>query len=93
MGAIFQNLSPSVTLKMGSRSSKYNQFFYMLQQYRCTSLVKIHLFILEIPCSQAIFQQSEPSCDLENELKVINSNHQNLISSFPGLNDIDVQVW
>ena len=27
MGAIFQNLSPSVTLKMGSRAPKSNQFF------------------------------------------------------------------
>ena len=26
IGAIFQNLSPSVTLKMGSRSPKSNQF-------------------------------------------------------------------
>ena len=34
------NLSLSVTLKMGSRSPKSNQFFSMSQQYSCTSLVK-----------------------------------------------------
>ena len=64
MGAIFQNLSPSVTLKMGSRSPKSNQFLSLFQQYSCTSLVKIHPFILEIGCRKATFQ-SEPSCDLE----------------------------
>ena len=64
------NLSLSVTLKMGSRSPKSNQFFSMSQQYRCTSLVKIHPFIQEIGCRQAIFQQSKPSCDLENGVKV-----------------------
>ena len=36
------NLSLSVTLKMGSRSTKSNQFFSMSQQLRCRSLVKIH---------------------------------------------------
>ena len=48
----------------------------MSQQYRCTSLVKIYLFILEIGCRQAIFQQSEPSCDFENGngIKVTKSN-------------------
>ena len=59
------NLSPPVTLKTGSSSPKSNQFFFMSQQYRCTSLVKIHSFILEIGCRQAIFKQSEPSCDLK----------------------------
>ena len=72
--AIFlNNLSPCVTLKMGSRSPKSNQFFSMSQQYRCTSLVKIHPFILEIGCKQAIFQLSEPTCDLENGVKVTKS--------------------
>ena len=70
MGAIFQNLSPSVTLKMGSRSPKSNQFLSLSQQYSCTSLVKIQPFILEIGCRKAIFQQSEPSCVLENRVKV-----------------------
>ena len=70
MGAIFQNLSPSVNLKMGSRSPKSNQFLSLSQQYSCTSLVKIHPFILEIVCRKAIFQQSEPSCDLGNGVKV-----------------------
>ena len=31
---------------------------------------KIHPFIQEIGCRQAIFQQSEPSRDLENGVKV-----------------------
>ena len=44
MGAIFQNLRPSVTLKMGSRSPKSNQFLSRSQQYSCTSLVKINSF-------------------------------------------------
>ena len=39
MGAIFQNLSPSLTLKMGSRSPKSNQFLSLSQQYSCTSLI------------------------------------------------------
>ena len=72
------NLRPPVTLKIGSRSPKSNKFLFMSQQYRCTSLVKIHPFILEIGCRQAIFQQSEPSCDLEKW----GQGHQNLISFF-----------
>ena len=59
---------------MGSWSPKSKRFFSISQQYRCTSLVKIHPFILEIGCRQAIFQQSEPSCDLENGVKVTKSN-------------------
>ena len=70
MGAIFQNLGPRVTLKMGSRSSKSDQFLSLSQQYSCTNLVKIHPFILETGCRKAIFQQSEPSCDIENGVKV-----------------------
>ena len=62
------NLSPPVTLKMGSRSLKSNQFFYM------SSIVDVQVwsksFLQEIGCGQAIFQQSKPSCDLENEVKV-----------------------
>ena len=38
-------LSLSMTLKMGSRSSKSNPFFSMSQRLRCRSLVKIHSFI------------------------------------------------
>ena len=71
------NLSPPVTLKMGSRSPKSNQFFYMSQQYRCASLVKIYSFLQEIGCRQAIFQQSKPSkpsCDLENGSRSPKSN-------------------
>ena len=56
------NLSPPVTLKMGLRSPKSNQFFYMSQQYRCASLVKIYSFLQE---KQAIFQQSKPSWTLK----------------------------
>ena len=48
------NLSPPVTLKMGSRSPKSNQYFC-----RCASLVKIYSFLQEIECGQAIFQQSK----------------------------------
>ena len=65
------NLSPPVILKMGSRSHKSNQFFFILLQYSCASLVKIHPFLHEIGCRQAIFQQSKPLCDLENGVKVI----------------------
>ena len=67
---IFKYLSPTVTLKMGSRSPKSNQFFFMPQQYSCESLVKIHLFLNDIGCQQAIFQQSKPLCDLENGVKI-----------------------
>ena len=52
------NLSLKVTLKIGSRSPKSNQFFSMSWQYSCASLVKIHPFIQEIGCRQAIFQLS-----------------------------------
>ena len=64
-GPFFQNLSPSVTLKIGSRSLKSNQFLSLPKQYSCTSLVKIHPFILEIGCRKAIFQQSEPPVTLK----------------------------
>ena len=67
---------------------KSKQFFSMSQQYRYTSLVKIHPFILEIWCRQAIFQQSEPSCDL----KKWGQGHQNLNNYFPCHTNIDVQV-
>ena len=66
--AIFQNLSPCLILKMGSRSPKSNQFLSLSQQYSCVGLVKIHPSIQEIGCRQAIFQQSEPS--FENGVKV-----------------------
>ena len=69
-----RNLSPPVTLKMGSRSPKYNQFFNMSQHCRSASLIKIYSFLQEIGCGQAIFQQSKPSCDLENEVTVKKSN-------------------
>ena len=68
--AIFQNLNPHENLKMGWRSSKLNQFLSLSQQYSCASLVKIYPFIQEIGCIYAISQQSEPSCDLENGVKV-----------------------
>ena len=44
-----------MTLKMASRSPRSNQFFFMSQQYNCASLVKIHPFLHEIGCRQAIF--------------------------------------
>ena len=50
-GKPFSNdLSLRTTLKMGSRSLKSNQFFYMSQQYRCVSLAKIHPFVRETVC-------------------------------------------
>ena len=49
------NLTLTVILKMGSRSPKSNQVFSMSQQYSCTSLVKIRLFIQEIGCIQNHF--------------------------------------
>ena len=67
----FNNLSPSVTLKMESRSPKSNQFFFLSQQYSCASLVKIHSVLHVLGCRQAIFQQSKPLCDLENGVMVI----------------------
>ena len=67
------NLCLSVTLKMGSRPSKSKQFFSMSQQLRCTSLVKIHPFIQETGCRQAMFQQFKPYCYLENGSKSPNS--------------------
>ena len=63
--AIFQQSKPLCDLEMGSRSPKFNQFFSMSQQYRCTSLVKILPFILEIGCRQSIFQQCEPPVTLK----------------------------
>ena len=83
------NLSSPVTLKMGSRSPKSNQFFNMSQHCTCASLVKIYSFLQETGCGQAIFQQSKPSCDLENR----GQGHQNLISSFTCPSNVDVQVW
>ena len=65
MGAIFQNLSPSVTLKMESRSPKSNRFLSLSQQNSCTSLVKIHPFLHEIGCRQAIFNNLSPCVTLK----------------------------
>ena len=58
--------------KMGPRSPKSNQFLSLSQQYSCASSVKIkiHPFIQETGCRQAIFQQSKPLRDLENKVKV-----------------------
>ena len=65
-GKLFSNnLSLSLTLKMGSRSSKSNHFFSMSQQYRCTSLVKIHTFIQETGCRQAISNNLSPHVTLK----------------------------
>ena len=46
------NLSPPVTLKMGSRSPKSNQHFSPSQWYICVSLAKIRPFNKEIECGQ-----------------------------------------
>ena len=46
------NLSPPVTLKMGSRSPKSNQHFPPSQWYICVSLAKICLFNKETECGQ-----------------------------------------
>ena len=89
MWAIFQNLSFRVTLKMRSKSSKSNQFLSLSQQYSCASLVKIHPFILERGCRQAFFQQSEPSCDLENGVKITKIQ----LVLFHVTKNIDVHVW
>ena len=86
---IFQQSEPSC--EMGWRSPKSNQFFFMSQQYSSASLVKIHPFLHEIGCRQAIFQaifqQSKPLWPWK-----WGQGHQNLISSFPCHNNIDVQV-
>ena len=71
---LFKNLSPCVTIKMGQRSPKSYQFFSMSQQYRCTGLVKIHLFILEIGCRKAIFKQSEIPVTLKMGSRSLKSN-------------------
>ena len=80
MGAIFQNLSPSVTLKMGSRSPKSNQFLSLSQQQSCT-------FGQNPSIHSGDRMQKSHSCDLENQ------GLQNLISSFSCHNNIVVQVW
>ena len=36
-GGLFHNLSPTVTLKMRSRSPKSNQFLSLSQQYSCNT--------------------------------------------------------
>ena len=58
-------LKPCVTLKIRSISPKSIQFLSMSKQYSYASLVKIHPYLQETGCRQAIFQQSKPSCDLE----------------------------
>ena len=58
------NLSPPVTLKMGSRSPKSNQYFYKSKHCRCASSVKIYSFLQEMGCGQTIFQQSSPPLTL-----------------------------
>ena len=65
MGVFFQNLSPSVTLKMGSRSPKSNQFLSLSQQYSCTNLVKIHPFILKIGSQKTFSNNLSPPVTLK----------------------------
>ena len=75
MGAIFQNLSPSVTLKMGSRSPKSNQFLSLSQQYSCTNLVKIHPFILEMGAQKTFSNKLSPPVTLKIRSRSPKSNH------------------
>ena len=87
--SFFNNLSLCVTLKMWSRSPKFNQFFSMSQQHRYTSLVKINQFILETGCRQAIFQQSEPPPPPPSPHLPKGQGQQNLISSCSSLNNVN----
>ena len=74
MRAIFHNLSPSLTLKMGSRSPKSNQFLSLSQQYSCTSLVKIHSFILEKGCTKTFSKNLSPPVTLKVRSRSPTSN-------------------
>ena len=49
---IFGSLSPTVTLKIRSRSPKPNQLFIMSECYINTNLVRIHPSVYEISCKQ-----------------------------------------
>ena len=60
----------------------------MPQQFGCASLVKIHPFLQEIQCRQAFSNNLSPNMTLK-----MGQGYQNLISSFPCLNNITVQVW
>ena len=51
----FSSLSPAVTLKNSSRSSKPNQLFIMSQCYIHANLVEIYQTVYEIWCTQALF--------------------------------------
>ena len=90
MGAIFQNLNPSVTLKMRSRSPKSNQSLSLSQQYSCTSLVKIHPFIHS---GDRVQKSHFPTIWALLWPWKWDQGHQNLISSFSCHNNTVVQVW
>ena len=85
----FLQSQPLCDLENGIKvTKKINQFLSLSQQYSCASLVKIHPFIQQIACRQAIIQQSEPSCDLENGFKVSKIK----LFIFPGYNNLAVHV-
>ena len=48
----FGSLSPTVTLKIRSKSLKWNQFFIMSHCYIHANLVKIHPLVHELSCKQ-----------------------------------------
>ena len=79
------NLSPPVTLKMGSRSPKSLQFFFLSQKYRCISLVKIHPFLQETGADKPFSNNLSLSMTLK-------MGSRSLKSSLC-LNNIDVHIW
>ena len=64
-GKPFPNiLRPHVTLKIWSRSLKFNHFLPIFQQYICASLVEIQPSFQEIWCRQAFYQHFKTLYDL-----------------------------
>ena len=59
-----------MTLKIRTRSPKFNQFFPSSQQCIYASLVKIHILVQKITNRNHILHISKCTCDLENENKV-----------------------
>ena len=66
----FEIQSASVALKMSPRSTKSSHFFSPSQWRICTSLVKFHLLIHEIGCTQGSFLEFLKCSDLKNEVKI-----------------------
>ena len=63
-----------MTLKMGSKSPKANQFLSMSQQYSYASLVKFHPFFPEIGCRQPFSNNLSPRVTLKMESRSPKSN-------------------